>query len=275
MKKFLRPLVIILLIIIGIFFYITKNPSIPLSTELLDTVWVSVKQDTLSTGTEVDLTNCISYYNGCNVCMVSGGVVNWCTKMACPTFEEPKCLEYAATGVDLLSGAQTITGDNSIPTVPANMTAFSDPELRIAFYYPNTWWTPIKQYETWNQSTYGITLSNGTPNTLFLAAYNGNPIAPRWAYWWDAALHINSSTFISNFCADKTACSWLMNSNGVPYIKWYFEQGEMGSDQTTTILLYYLFNPNSSFRGVIVSNERMLNEPEANFDALVNSIQFN
>lgn len=60
--------------------------------------------------------------------------------MACATFAEPKCLQYVATGVNLLSGDdQIITGENSIPAIPANMTAFSDPELHIAFYYPNTW----------------------------------------------------------------------------------------------------------------------------------------
>lgn len=41
----------------------------------------------------IDLTDCISYFDGCNTCMVEDGVIGGCTKMHCETLEEPKCLE--------------------------------------------------------------------------------------------------------------------------------------------------------------------------------------
>jgi hypothetical protein len=129
MKKFLRTLVIIIIIVLGIFFYIVKNPSIPLSTQLLDTVWVSVKQDTLSTGTEVDLTNCIDYYDGCNTCIVSWGVIGWCTKKACPTFEEPKCLKYVDTWAE--------TNTEVIPENTWTTTTYSNASYWLSFDYPN------------------------------------------------------------------------------------------------------------------------------------------
>jgi hypothetical protein len=129
MKKFLRTLVIILLIVIGGFFYIIKNPSFPLSTQLLNAVGVSIKQDTLSTGTEINLKDCVSYYNGCNTCMVSGWVVGWCTRMFCSTFSEPKCLEYINTGTETNTGIVT---ENTGTT-----TTYTNTKYWLSFYYPN------------------------------------------------------------------------------------------------------------------------------------------
>lgn len=42
---------------------------------------------------EIDAT-CTSWYDGCNTCMVSDGVIGGCTKMACFTLNRPKCLEH-------------------------------------------------------------------------------------------------------------------------------------------------------------------------------------
>ena len=44
----------------------------------------------------VDLTNCESYFDGCNNCLVLDGKVSVCTEMYClpENLQEPKCLEY-------------------------------------------------------------------------------------------------------------------------------------------------------------------------------------
>jgi hypothetical protein len=42
-----------------------------------------------------DLTNCTSYFDGCNTCTVQDGKIGGCTRMFCETPEAPKCLEYA------------------------------------------------------------------------------------------------------------------------------------------------------------------------------------
>ena len=44
----------------------------------------------------VDLTNCESYFDGCNNCFVTKGKIGGCTEMACQTYEEPKCNRYSA-----------------------------------------------------------------------------------------------------------------------------------------------------------------------------------
>lgn len=46
--------------------------------------------------TGLDLTNCISYFDGCNNCSVKDGKAEACTMMYCEKPSEPKCLEYAS-----------------------------------------------------------------------------------------------------------------------------------------------------------------------------------
>jgi len=43
-----------------------------------------------------DLTNCKSYFDGCNTCFVTGGKIGGCTRMACSDEmkKEPKCMLY-------------------------------------------------------------------------------------------------------------------------------------------------------------------------------------
>lgn len=50
--------------------------------------------------TGIDLTNCTSYFDGCNNCMVESGVVTACTMMYCETPTAPKCNQYAETGTE-------------------------------------------------------------------------------------------------------------------------------------------------------------------------------
>ncbi|MEI7919151.1 MAG: hypothetical protein WCH65_02870 [bacterium] len=57
--------------------------------------------------------NCTSYFDGCNTCMVSGGIIGGCTKMYCETPSEPKCLEYVNTGIDLTNCVSYFDGCNN------------------------------------------------------------------------------------------------------------------------------------------------------------------
>ena len=61
----------------------------------------------------MDLTNCLSYFDGCNTCMVSGGIIGGCTKMFCQTPAEPQCLEYVWTGMDLSGCVSYFDGCNN------------------------------------------------------------------------------------------------------------------------------------------------------------------
>jgi hypothetical protein len=51
--------------------------------------------------TGIDLTNCVSYFDGCNNCSVKDGKADACTLMYCETPSEAKCLEYVRTGSEV------------------------------------------------------------------------------------------------------------------------------------------------------------------------------
>lgn len=109
MKKTLR-IMFILLVLAGGFLYIVKNPDLPISEKILTTLWIDMTNDEW---TWVDLTNCLSYFDGCNTCMVSGGVIGGCTKMFCQEPAEPQCLEYVWTGMDLSGCVSYFDGCNN------------------------------------------------------------------------------------------------------------------------------------------------------------------
>ena len=110
MKKFLWILFIVLLLGVG-FLYVVKNPTLPLSQTILTTLGIELKGN--ATWTVVNLTNCESYFDGCNTCMVSSWVIGWCTKMFCQTPAEPQCLQYTWTGMDLSGCVSYFDGCNT------------------------------------------------------------------------------------------------------------------------------------------------------------------
>lgn len=57
---------------------------------------VAMPTEACATSGEIDLTNCISYFDGCNNCSVKDGKPDACTLMYCETPAEPKCNEYAS-----------------------------------------------------------------------------------------------------------------------------------------------------------------------------------
>lgn len=110
MKKLLRTLVVIILLLGAWFMYIVKNPELPISQKILTTIGL----DMASEGKQKAIDpNCTSYFDGCNTCMVSWGIIEWCTRMYCETMAEPQCLEYKQTGMDLTNCVSYFDGCNN------------------------------------------------------------------------------------------------------------------------------------------------------------------
>ena len=135
MKKLLRKL-IILIIIVCIFLLIQKN------TTRLGTSTQTGNVQTWVVSTGIDLTNCVSYFDGCNNCSVKDGKADACTLMYCETPAEPKCLQYA-------TGTETTTTGTAGLANPASVNCV------------DKWWT--LQILEWTGGQYGMcTLSDGT-----------------------------------------------------------------------------------------------------------------
>ncbi len=100
MKKIFRTLLIIILFVGVWSMYIVKNPNTAISQKILTTLGISTTsfQPQLSgqTTTGIDLTNCVSYFDGCNNCSVKDGKPDACTLMYCETPAEPKCNQYGS-----------------------------------------------------------------------------------------------------------------------------------------------------------------------------------
>lgn len=90
--------------------YLVKNPELPISQKILTTIGI----DMASEGKQKAIDpNCTNYFDGCNTCMVSGGIIGGCTKMFCETPAEPQCLEYKRTGMDLTNCISYFDGCNN------------------------------------------------------------------------------------------------------------------------------------------------------------------
>lgn len=50
------------------------------------------------------LTDCISWYDGCNTCRVNNGIIGGCTRMMCFREDTPRCLQFASSDSLDISG---------------------------------------------------------------------------------------------------------------------------------------------------------------------------
>jgi len=94
------------------FLYILKNPSLLASQIILSTLNIDLSEPAIE-WIDIDLTNCTSYFDGCNTCSVQSWTIGWCTKMFCETPAEPQCLEYIWTGMDLTNCTSYFDGCNN------------------------------------------------------------------------------------------------------------------------------------------------------------------
>jgi hypothetical protein len=111
-KKMKNFLIVLLLLIVAAFVWLVLKPEHDLSQKVFGYLNISVSKN-IEISQEVDLTDCISYFDGCNTCMVEDGVIVWCTKMFCETSTQPMCLEYKRTWMDLTDCISYFDGCNT------------------------------------------------------------------------------------------------------------------------------------------------------------------
>ncbi len=171
MKKLLWTLFILLVLALG-FLYIVKNPELPISQKILTTLGIDM---TVNEGTGVDLTNCISYFDGCNTCTVASGQVAACTKMYCETPAEPQCLLYEWTGMDLsgcvsyFDGCNNCTVKDGRPDACTLMYCETPAEPKCNAYMT---WSEL----TWNEATIDITNTSNYSIKDWALYFNSNKL---------------------------------------------------------------------------------------------------
>lgn len=97
MKKLAR-IIMMSIFLVGVWFlYIIKHPDLVISKHILPIIGLDIAQNTANKNTQqlaID-PNCRSYFDGCNTCVVSWGIIESCTQNHCETRNEPRCLTYA------------------------------------------------------------------------------------------------------------------------------------------------------------------------------------
>ncbi len=128
-----------------------KKHSTPLAITASTGSAATTQTGTVSTG--IDLTNCVSYFDGCNHCSVKDGKADACTLMYCEKPTEPKCLQYA-------TGTETTTTTSTTATEATTGTAsLANP---ASVNCEKKWWTLeiITDANGWQSGM--CTLSDGT-----------------------------------------------------------------------------------------------------------------
>lgn len=164
-------------------------------------------------------------------------------------------------------------------TTKSTLSTFSDTEIWVSFNYPSSWGTITKESEyNWNE----LILTNLLKNWEAFMTFHTNKQSPaRWGFFWDMAKNITSSSYISNFCSNAAEshgqyknCILNTNTNWINYTKHNYEYWLMWIEELKIWTMYWIYNPNSIFHGIVLSNVNIPNEPISNLDAIINSISF-
>lgn len=167
--------------------------------------------------------------------------------------------------------------EDDVPLKPqaSNLKSYENKTLNISFSYPQDWGDVSQEKD----GTDHISLSVFKSSIIFLAADNGGESVGRGAYWGDNAELIDSQSYINNLCDTKSeaqSCEIKTNSSGVKYAKVVEEVLKFGDPTIETN--YYIYNPNSEFRGILLSTERLrsenINDLESKLQSLVDSFYF-
>lgn len=156
-----------------------------------------------------------------------------------------------------------------------SLKSYENKTLNISFSYPQDWGDVSQKKD----GTDHIALSVFESSVVFLAADNGGESVARGAYWGDSAELIDSQNYVNNLCDTKgeaQSCEIKTNSSGVQYAKVVEEVFQMGGGTIGTN--YYIYNPNSEFRGIILSTDRLrekdVSDLESKLQNLVDSLYF-
>ncbi len=216
MKKLLR--VTFLILLLGVWFlYVVKNPSLAISQKILTTLHINLP----SSWTGIDLTSCVSYYDGCNTCTVKDGKAEACTRMYCDTPAEPQCLEYAYTWIDLTNCTSYFDGCNNCTVKDGK------PEACTMMYCDKPTTPKCNQYSSWSTTDTGTA---GIANPASVNCENN---------WWTLEIITDLSGGQSWVChlSNGTTCeerAYMRGECWVPTTGTTSSNGGTGSEWTAS-----------------------------------------
>ena len=170
-----------------------------------------------------------------------------------------------------LSITQTQNNSNQL----AEWQLYKNNDLKISFSYPKNWGEINKKIES-DHVILALAVFN---NAVFLGADNGKKaLVGRGGYWGDEAEFIINQNYINDFCNDKNNCEIKTNQYGITFAREKRLFSDLGYPTPHESIFYYLFNPKTELKGIIISNERLINNNieslESKMDSIIDSIEF-
>lgn len=153
----------------------------------------------------------------------------------------------------------------------SGLQQFKNDDLKLSFDYPKEW----GEISIKNEPDH---ISLAIDLDVFLGADNGGDSMGRGGYWGDEAVLITDQNYVNNFCNGKVDCQIMTNKSGIIFAREKKLFDSLSDQNQRDSIFYYIFNPKSKFRGIILSDEGLINmnieSIESKIDSLVDSIEF-
>ena len=163
------------------------------------------------------------------------------------------------------------------------MAHYTNDTLKIAFDYPQ-YWGPIVQHG--EDSDYAgsmkVLVFSGITEQIVLAASDPDNMGyGRGGYFGDVGYQIVDEKYIKNYCFSDWAegeCKSFKNKHGVLMVRDTFITATEGGDESDAPTdQYYFYNPNTKYRGFVISPVRIatdkIDDFDKQFENLIQSIE--
>ena len=158
------------------------------------------------------------------------------------------------------------------------MAHYTNGTLKIAFGYPK-FWGPIVEHQKGGQIV--LVFEGVTKEIVLVASDPDAAVGDRGGYFGDVGYGISSEASIKNYCGKEWVegeCKSFENKRDVLMVKNTFTtatEGGYESDMPTD--QYYFYNPNTKYRGFVISPVRIatdkINDFDKQFENLIQSIE--
>lgn len=188
---------------------------------------------------------------------------------------------------------------NTVVAKKNDAKQYESKKLKIAFTYPKDWGTINQKIENSFDSSFSTCALNiGKEKTNFLSGVKKIIDEGFGTDSWELkALSINSQKDIEKYCSlfnakcpardksdwckerkGKEKCELKKNSAGIKFVKVKEVVTHLGEEKGSVETNYFIFNPKSEYKGIIISTESLKMKKITNLvgklDSLVGSLRF-
>lgn len=192
------------------------------------------------------------------------------------------------TQIPIPTSIPTIAPTPKIKKINEDYYLFENEELNLSFEYRTSWGKPELNWDSWDKNNYSMYIifpgipvkSERDGNVLILSAVNPLAELPgRGGSWAGLGWFIKNEDYLKELCSQQNeSCKMYKNKNNISIVKKYEAVGTDGGSNDFKSNQYYIYNPNSLYSGIVISDERIKKtifpDVEKEVSDLVNSLRF-